>query len=446
MEEVLETENMLINNLEGFLEAQEEKVEYLRRKVQEYQREHTEAKKDPSTYLLNPINAYLLTKRLTSDWKDIERVMSMDVGSKFIKNVTKYREVLTFPSDEDLSGAAIALVRLQVTYNLDTSSLARGELNGVQYSTAMNSDDCFEIGRQTYLNNDYHHTILWMNEALDRLNNNSHMSRADVLEYLAFSTFKQGNVQSALSMTEELLELLPEHERARGNKFYYEKELLKISSKSELRGDDGSENVPVDSSVEFKYLNNGPYSYDVSERKMYELTCRGEMKPSDAIIARLHCRYTHNNVPFLRIAPLKLEEAFLDPYIVVYHNVMTDSEIDIVRQLAKPRFKRATVQNHKTGELEFAHYRISKSAWLKDEEHEAVARIVQRTEDMTTLSMNTAEELQVVNYGIGGHYEPHYVSLRATLLLSVTNSLSLSFLGFRSQRRTQRFQELRHRK
>lgn len=32
----------------------------------------------------------------------------------------------------------------------------------------------------------------------------------------------------------------------------------------------------------------------------------------------------------------------------------------------------------------------------------------QRVEDMTGLSIETSEELQVVNYGIGGHYEPHY--------------------------------------
>lgn len=27
---------------------------------------------------------------------------------------------------------------------------------------------------------------------------------------------------------------------------------------------------------------------------------------------------------------------------------------------------------------------------------------------MTGLTVSTAEELQVVNYGIGGHYEPHF--------------------------------------
>lgn len=55
-----------------------------------------------------------------------------------------------------------------------------------------------------------------------------------------------------------------------------------------------------------------------------------------------------------------------------------------------------------------ANYRISKSAWLKDDEHDYVARISRRVEDMTGLTTATAEELQVVNYGIGGHYEPHF--------------------------------------
>lgn len=409
MEELLETESVMINNLEGYIVVQTEKLELLKKKVIEYQREHKEAAKDVSGYLLNPINAYLLTKRLTSDWKDLEHIMTMDIGSEFLINVTNFREVMKFPSDEDLTGAANALIRLQDTYNLETSSLARGELNGVQYSTQMSSEDCFEIGRQMYNNRDYHHTILWMTEAINRLNNDSRLPRSDVLEYLAFSTFKEGNVQSALDMTDELLELVPDHSRARGNKFYYEKELVKLTEKSLLRGDDGSPDVPEDKSLEFQHSRLGPYTYDLPERKLYELACRGELQPDDTFLSTLTCSYVNNDVPFLLIAPLKLEEISHDPYIVVYHEVMYDSEIEIIKRMAKPRFKRATVQNHKTGELEVAHYRISKSAWLKDGEHQVVRDVVQRVEDMTGLTMSTAEELQVVNYGIGGHYEPHYV-------------------------------------
>ncbi|KAF7283400.1 hypothetical protein GWI33_000692 [Rhynchophorus ferrugineus] len=60
------------------------------------------------------------------------------------------------------------------------------------------------------------------------------------------------------------------------------------------------------------------------------------------------------------------------------------------------------------GELEVAQYRISKSAWLKEDEDERISVITRRINDMTGLTMSTAEELQVVNYGIGGHYEPHF--------------------------------------
>lgn len=72
------------------------------------------------------------------------------------------------------------------------------------------------------------------------------------------------------------------------------------------------------------------------------------------------------------------------------------------------QFKRATVQNYKTGALEIANYRISKSAWLQEHEHKHVAAVSKRVEHMTSMSIETAEELQVVNYGIGGHYEPHF--------------------------------------
>lgn len=50
-------------------------------RVIEYQREHNEASADITAYLSNPINAFMLTKRLTSDWKSIENVMSFDVGA-----------------------------------------------------------------------------------------------------------------------------------------------------------------------------------------------------------------------------------------------------------------------------------------------------------------------------------------------------------------------------
>lgn len=157
-----------------------------------------------------------------------------------------------------------------------------------------------------------------------------------------------------------------------------------------------------------KSAYSDPNRYETPERQQYERLCRNDVGRSASELAPLRCRRVTNGVAFRRLAPLKLEEANLDPYIVIYHDVIANDEIEVVQQMAKPRFRRATVQNQKTGELEVANYRISKSAWLKDGEHAHVARISQRVEDMTGLTTSTAEELQVVNYGIGGHYEPHF--------------------------------------
>jgi hypothetical protein len=50
------------------------------RHASEYAREHEEASQDVQGYLSNPINAYLLVKRLTTDWKEVETQMVDDVG------------------------------------------------------------------------------------------------------------------------------------------------------------------------------------------------------------------------------------------------------------------------------------------------------------------------------------------------------------------------------
>ena len=51
----------------------------------------------------------------------------------------------------------------------------------------------------------------------------------------------------------------------------------------------------------------------------------------------------------------------------------------------------------------------------EDDPEGIVARVDQRIEDVTGLTLSTAEPLQVVNYGIGGQYETHYDSKVAML-------------------------------
>uniref|UniRef100_A0A646QE87 procollagen-proline 4-dioxygenase n=1 Tax=Hemiscolopendra marginata TaxID=943146 RepID=A0A646QE87_9MYRI len=399
MEGLLGTETELIRFLDEHIQREEIRLQKLRQYLNEYEKQHEEARTDIQKYLQNPINAYLLVKRLTSDWKNVERLMEANIDH--LKNFTEKKEMFVFPDDEDLSGAAVALMRLQDTYKLETSALARGEIQGTVLSNELSAGDCFELGRQAYTSGDHYHTVLWMQEALERAENelNKTVTKDDILEYLAYSTFMQGNVRHALKLTNDLLELVPSHPRAAGNKIYYEDALHK--EEQQKRGDDGD--VVIDNS----YINNSDEGIETSERVLYERLCRGEKTMSLIKQSQLVCRYSANH-PYYRFIPFKVEEVSLYPRIVVYYDFMKDSEISVIKQLASPRLRRATVQNYKSGELEFANYRISKSAWLRGEEHPVVETVNQRIEDETGLTVQTAEELQVVNYGIGGHYEPHF--------------------------------------
>lgn len=59
-----------------------------------------------------------------------------------------------------------------------------------------------------------------------------------------------GNVARALSMTNELLELVPTHERALGNRAYYQKEIQsKASQSKKKRGEDGQDDTAVPEQV-----------------------------------------------------------------------------------------------------------------------------------------------------------------------------------------------------
>ena len=58
---------------------------------QSYENIYAEASKNPVKYLSNPINSYLLIKRLTSDWKKVETIMNQHLahGILFSKLIVK---------------------------------------------------------------------------------------------------------------------------------------------------------------------------------------------------------------------------------------------------------------------------------------------------------------------------------------------------------------------
>ncbi|CAI4231259.1 unnamed protein product [Auanema sp. JU1783] len=403
MQNLLDSEKAIPAVLQKYIEEEESRLNGLKKLAERYQQRNEDSIATGNKDITNPINAFLMIKRKIFDWKEIEQQMNTNKAQSFIDRMTNANYGVRYPTQEDLTGAATGILRLQDTYRLDPRDLSEGRIQQVQGNYTFDSNDCFEIGRSAYNDEDYYHTILWMEEARRQLDREEetleagYANKEDVLEYLAYSLYKQGNLKHALKYTDELYAMNPEHPRAKGNVKWYE-DLLQEEGvkKKDMRRSIGN----VRNSRPASVLGN-------KERTMYEALCRGEIPVSDKDVSKLYCYYKRDR-PFLVYAPIKIEIMRFNPLAVLFKDVITDEEIDLIQELSAPRLARATVHDAATGKLVTANYRISKSAWLKDWEHEVVHRINQRIDYMTNLDQETAEELQVQNYGIGGHYDPHF--------------------------------------
>ncbi|MEE6488307.1 hypothetical protein FKM82_015190 [Ascaphus truei] len=403
MSDLLNTEKDLVTSLKDYILAEELKLAQIKKWADKLDQLTDMATKDPEGFLGHPVNAFKLMKRLNTEWGQLESLVLKDMSDGFISNLTLQRQ--HFPNDDDQTGAAKALLRLQDTYNLDANTISRGNLPGVKYKTFLTAEDCFELGKIAYAEADYYHTELWMDQALDQLDEGEESStdKVLVLDYLSYAVYQEGDLDKALMLTKRLLELDPEHQRGNGNLKYFEYIMSKEVNNS-------STSVSGNQPTQETRTRKGRPKDHLPERQKYEMLCRGEgLKMTPRRQKRLFCRYYDGNRnPMFILSPSKQEDEWDKPRIVRFHDIISDEEIAKVKALAKPRLRRATISNPITGVLETAHYRISKSAWLSGYEDPVVSRINQRIQDLTGLDVSTAEELQVANYGMGGQYEPHF--------------------------------------
>ncbi|KAG7218539.1 hypothetical protein INR49_020207 [Caranx melampygus] len=416
MTDLLFTEKDLVTSLKDYIRAEENKLEQIKRWADKLDVLSAAATQDPEGFLGHPVNAFKLMKRLNTEWGELESLVLTDIVHLYLTIQRQY-----FPNDDDQTGAAKALMRLQDTYQLDTNTISTGALPGASsgpaHQTALTVDDCFDLGKL--------------------------VDAITILDYLSYSVYQQGALQRALHYTKRLLQLDATHQRANGNLKYFEYQLTKQRREEGGQGESGGR----------------PDDY-LPERRSYEELCRGEgVRMTPRRQSRLFCRYYNNNRhPRYVIGPVKQEDEWDRPRIVRYHDIVSDVEMEKVKELAKPRTvavsqclgvgwgrgmclpvtvsrlapqlrratisnpvtgsletahyriskRRATVHDPQTGKLTTAHYRVSKSAWLGAYEHPVVDRINQRIEDVTGLDVSTAEDLQVANYGVGGQYEPHF--------------------------------------
>ncbi|XP_020811601.1 prolyl 4-hydroxylase subunit alpha-1 [Drosophila serrata] len=399
LEQLLNTEEYLIKELRSMVNGVRTSLQQLEGELSSIEQEHSLAASDTENYLTNPVNVYRLMKRLHTDWFLTEgRVQQISEDLAF--NATKGYG-LSFPSQEDVEGAALALVRLQSTYKLDVAQVAAGILNGVKYGSDMSWQDCFELGQQLFEMEDYNNTRIWLRESMDRLRRHSSSAphshtpagpdteTLNKMEATAKSLFQLGDFDTAYELSQRVLQFDPKRIR------------------NWHLGDKGAAPPTEDSEEALLPKHSDSYSL-THEFAHYEKVCRGEVNPSPRQERSLRCRLSQGHHPFRLLAPLKLEEHSLDPYVVTFHDMLSPQKIAGLREMAVPRMRRSTVNPLPGGQNKKSSFRVSKNAWLEYESHETMVGMLRDLREATGLDTTFCEQLQVANYGVGGHYEPHW--------------------------------------
>ncbi|XP_067619708.1 prolyl 4-hydroxylase subunit alpha-2 isoform X2 [Eurosta solidaginis] len=262
-------------------------------------------------------------------------------------------------------------------------------------SSSMSWQDCFYIGQHLYEINNFNHTIEWMKQSEELLKKQEKTDDPyvlDVMETIVAYYQGIGDLDNALELVDYILSI----DASRG-----EIANLKLTLEHMIR--DGNK-----TGLMYELPPQAGDYHLTEDFKRYEQVCRGELLLTPAEQRILKCRFVSNNVPYRLLQPFKVEEISLDPPILQIHGVLSEDDTNLIKDLSKTRVSRSVVRSADGFDDSAVDYRISKSAWFAYNETRQFGKIQRCMKDLSLLNMESAEQFQVTNYGIGGHYEPHF--------------------------------------
>lgn len=101
-------------------------------------------------------------------------------------------------------------------------------------------------------------------------------------------------------------------------------------------------------------------------------------------------------------------QSMYSPRVVVFGGLLSDEECEELIALATPRLARSLTVATKTGGEEVNADRTSNGMFFQRGENPLVARIEQRLAKLVNWPEENGEGLQILHYGPGAEYKPHY--------------------------------------
>lgn len=263
----------------------------------------------------------------------------------------------------------------------------------------MSWQDCFVLGQHLYTMRDFNNTVPWLEQSMRLLAKQSYSQEPvslDFMETVMGYHESMGDYQNALNLINHVLTVQPEQRL----------HLLETRTHLEQLISDGVKRGLMHE------VARSPDDYHITrEYLIYQQVCREELKPTAAAQRDLHCRFYSGHGQRLTYLRYKLEVLHLDPYIIQVHEVISAPETVELQHVARPELQRSQVYSPTNNQQISANFRTSQGTTFQYEEHPIMKRLSQHMTMLSGLDMRFAEPLQIANYGIGGHYEPHMDSL-----------------------------------
>ncbi|KAH8308347.1 hypothetical protein KR059_010904 [Drosophila kikkawai] len=377
-EDLMKLDKDLITNLMEYSDKLKEKITQLQSLALEIRQPLDAAKGVEEEYMSNPLHSFPLIRHMYHDWHYLEEFMKKPEGQAEIDFLKE--KLPELPTSEDTKDASTAMLRIARTYNATPWEMANGLIDGVDLGNSLTALDCFEIGK-LYLKWGF------INEASQWL----YITSMFNLDSNLFQTLGLDPKDLALMLARSLAVLGQDNEA------------LKVLEKHPDLAENQTSLLAL-----FKAYSSDPPKGIPHLPEEYSKLCQSShvSRPS-----RLHCRYNHTTSPFLILAPLKMEEISLDPYITVYHDVISVKETEEIIRFAEPRLHPTYIFSPEEGQVKHP-ARTALGTWVHEEDMNSTDlpfhNLYDKIRDITGLNVDDSDEIQLLKYGFGAHYCPHH--------------------------------------
>ncbi|XP_060575671.1 prolyl 4-hydroxylase subunit alpha-3-like [Ruditapes philippinarum] len=280
-----------------------------------------------SSYIVNPVNIYHMTKRLAKDWtkviatieesKSCVRAMRAKVG-----NIAD-----NMPSGGHLKHVIRGVLRLQVIYNMSVSDVMSGKFADIPALSSLSLDDAFEFARVAYESDQYYLAVVWLKEVVNMYKEDeATFALRNAMSLLSSAYLKLHRPKDALAILDELIKTAPDNQVARRNSKYIIQKM-----------DEGMRDIDVN--------HQEPNS---KKDKLLQKHCNKNDRIRK-LKRHQFCTYTgRRNMGYFERPSIKTEVLSRKPLIVLYRNMTTSSEQKAVAHLGYEQMRAVMYKNRYT--------------------------------------------------------------------------------------------------